>query len=52
MAKPIRATPTLEGKEADEFIRKMLIVEKSKITAQQKKIIQRIKQNMEELVIC
>jgi Fe2+ or Zn2+ uptake regulation protein len=49
MAKPIKSTPTLEGEEADKFIEKMLTVEESKITAQQKKIIERIKQNMREL---
>ena len=32
MAKPIRATPTLRGKEADEFLRKMHERENAPIT--------------------
>lgn len=32
MAKPIRATPTLYGKDADNLLRKMIATEKRKIT--------------------
>ena len=32
MAKPIQATPQLKGKEAKEFIKKMIAREKEKIT--------------------
>ena len=49
MAKPIRATPVLRGKEADEFIRKMIEFEKSPISAVDKKIASRIKKNKKSL---
>ena len=32
MAKPIRATPELRGREAKSFVKKMLQTEKAKIT--------------------
>jgi len=39
MAKPIEATPTLRGKEAEEFVRKMKTAEKLNLTEKEMKII-------------
>ncbi len=52
MAKPIKATPTLVGKEADMFIEKMMNVESSRLTAKQKREAIKIRENMEILTIC
>lgn len=35
MAKPIRATPELRGKEAERFIRNMVETERSRITREE-----------------
>ena len=42
MAKPIKATPDLVGEEANNFIRKMLLVERSKITHKERKLAEEI----------
>lgn len=42
MAKPIRATPTLRGKEADEFLRKMHEREKAPITEKDRELAKRL----------
>lgn len=52
MAKPIRSTPELRGEEANEFLKKMLIVEESRITSKQKEFAKKIKHNMEALLVC
>ena len=38
MAQPIRKTPTLKGKQAEEFISRMVETEKRKINAHEKEI--------------
>jgi len=45
MAKPIRATPELKGEDADNFLRKMILVEKSPITKQDKELVKQIALN-------
>lgn len=45
MAKPIRATPELKGEDADNFLRKMILVEKSPITKQDRELIKEIESN-------
>ena len=45
MAKPIRATPELKGEDADKFLRKMILVEKSPITNQDKELVRQIESN-------
>lgn len=52
MAKPIKSTPELNGEEANKFLRKMLNVEKSRITLKQKEFAKQIKANMESLLVC
>lgn len=52
MAKPIKSTPELSGKEADEFLRKMIKVEQSRVTLRQKKLLEEIEKNMSQLVVC
>ena len=52
MAKPIKATPTLVGKEADRFIERMIRVENSKITQEQKRETKEIIQNIKALIVC
>lgn len=42
MAKPIKATPDLVGEEANKFLKKMLAVEKSKITLKDKELVKRV----------
>lgn len=45
MAKPIRSTPELKGIEANNFLRKMADVEKSRISKVDKEILESIKKN-------
>jgi hypothetical protein len=52
MAKPIKSTPELTGKEANEFLRTMINVEKSKLTLKQKQIAKEIESNMNSLLVC
>jgi len=52
MAKPIKSTPELVGEEADNFLRKMIQVEESRITEKQKLLAKEIKRNMTNLLIC
>ena len=52
MAKPIRATPTLSGNEANIFLEKMIKIEDSRITFKQKRVAKEIKENMELLLVC
>ncbi|MBU4300699.1 hypothetical protein L6303_01955 [archaeon] len=42
MAKPIRATPTLRGKDAAEFLRRMRIEETRPITEKDRELARRI----------
>jgi len=52
MAKPIKSTPELTGEEANKFLKKMLFVERSKVTKKQKDYAREIKANMESLLVC
>jgi hypothetical protein len=52
MAKPIKSTPELAGKEADKFLERMIKVEQSKITFKQSSFAKEIKKNMSQLVVC
>jgi hypothetical protein len=52
MAKPIRATPELTGEEANEFLRKMIKVERAKMTQEQKRLAKEIEKNMSSLLVC
>jgi len=52
MAKPIRSTPTLMGAEADKFVERMLKVEKSRVTSEEKKFSKEMEKNMKLLVVC
>ncbi len=52
MAKPIKSTPQLTGQEADNFLRKMIIVEESRITPKQKAFAEEIERNMKVLLVC
>ncbi len=52
MAKPIKATPDLVGKEANKFIKKMLEVEKSKITKKDRILALQIRNTHKKLLIC
>lgn len=52
MAKPIKATPELTGEEADKFLRKMIEVERAKVTQEQKRFAQEIEKNMSTLLVC
>lgn len=45
MAKPIQATPDLEGEEAVNFLNKMEETEKAGLTPYQKKMLKEIKSN-------
>lgn len=45
MAKPIRATPVLRGKDANRFIRRMHEVETQPMTELDKKIRDRVEKN-------
>ena len=51
MAKPILATPELTGKQANNFIEKMIEVEKAGLTSYQKKMLNEIKSNRKSFVI-
>ncbi|MBU4299663.1 MAG: hypothetical protein ABIF85_07650 [Nanoarchaeota archaeon] len=44
MAKPIRATPTLRGREAVEFLRKMREREQAPITKRDLELAKRLKE--------
>lgn len=52
MAKPIKATPELTGEEANEFLRKMIHVERSKVTQEQKRFAKEVEKNMSALLVC
>ena len=52
MAKPIKATPDLVGKEADKFIKKMLAIEKSRMTYRDKQIVQNVVNVSNRLLKC
>lgn len=45
MAKPIRATPSLRGEEANKFVCKMIELDRSKISSLDRKIVIEIKKN-------
>jgi len=45
MAKPIRATPKLRGEEANEFVKRMIIVEKTKLSKIDRDLIRKIEEN-------
>lgn len=49
MAKPIKSTPHLIGVEANEFLKKMIEIENSRTTYQQKEFARKIEKNMKEL---
>ncbi len=44
MAKPIRATPTLRGKEAAEFLRKMRMREQAPISKKTVELVKELKE--------
>ena len=52
MAKPIRSTPELTGDEANEFLRKMIRIERAKVTPKQKMLSKEIEKNMSLLITC
>lgn len=52
MAKPIKSTPELSGEDANKFLRKMISVERSRVTLKQKEFAQEIKNNMALLLFC
>lgn len=52
MAKPIKSTPVLNGEEANAFLKKMLEVERTRITLRQKQFAKEIKENMASLLVC
>ena len=52
MAKPIRATPTLNSKESALFIEKMINFENSKINKVDLEIIKRIEENSKYFIAC
>jgi hypothetical protein len=52
MAKPIKATPELTGEEADKFLRRMIKVERTKITPEQRRFAIEIEKNMSNLLVC
>jgi len=52
MAKPIKSTPELVGKEADIFLEKMIKVDNSRITSKQKSFAKEIDKNMKLLIVC
>lgn len=45
MAKPIRATPELKGINAENFIKNMIVTERSQITKSDKKLAKEIEKN-------
>jgi len=51
MAKPIKATPDLVGEEANRFLRRMLEVERSKITVKDKELAAKVMEVSRKLVI-
>jgi len=52
MAKPIRATPSISGEDAEKFIRKMILVDRSQINRQDKEIAEDIEKNSKFFVTC
>lgn len=52
MAKPIKSTPELTGEEADNFLKKMLAVERSRVTVKQKQFAKEMQENMNSLLVC
>lgn len=51
MAKPIQATPNLSGKEADDFLKKMIETENKEPTEFEKKMIKEIKKNKKHFAL-
>lgn len=51
MAKQIKATPELKGEEADNFLKKMIKLESSRVNTQQKRFAKEIEQNMKLIVV-
>jgi len=45
MAKPIRSTPKLSGNDASDFIRKMICLERTKISNKDKELVEQVKKN-------
>lgn len=52
MAKPIKSTPELTGEEADKFLRRMITVERTKVTPEQKRFAREMERNMSNLLVC
>ena len=52
MAKPIKATPDLVGEEANRFLRKMIEIEKSKITKRDRELADNVLELSKKLTIC
>jgi len=52
MAKPIRATPELKGEEANEFLRKMINLERNRITDVDKQLLKDIEMNSQFFQVC
>lgn len=52
MAKPIKATPTLTGEEANEFAKRMLKRQNSRVTYAEKRLALEVKELSRELMIC
>src|SRR3989339_534831 len=51
MAKPILATPELKDKEANEFIKQMIKIERAGLTDYQKEMLLEIQKNQTKFVI-
>ena len=52
MAKPIRATPELKGESADIFLKKMISVERTRISKKDQELSNQIKENLEFFNVC
>ena len=52
MAKPIRSTPELSGEEADKFLKKMIILERARLSSYQKILAKEIEKNMRLFIPC
>jgi len=45
MAKPIRSTPELRGQEAENFIKRMVCIERASISKKDKELVEDLKVN-------
>ena len=52
MAKPIRATPELKGQDAENFVKKMILIEKRKISKIDENFAKQIEMNSKLFQMC